>query len=262
VQCLQEGAKAFGWEKRKIEPGQNKQGEYLIGYGVGCGTYPARQQNSSAIIKLTRKGNEVKATIELAASDLGTGSNTIIAQTASDALGLPINKITVTIGDSDLPPAAGSVGSVGAASFSNAVDDACIKITDELITRSGKQFKVKPTASSLMVSEKLAEFQTRADAKAPPDAGNYSCHSFNANFAEVRVNSLTGMVKVPRFLAVTGAGKILNPKTARSQIIGGNVWGIGMALTEESVLDPRWGQFCYPLLSRLPCSLQPGYWID
>lgn len=103
VQCLQEGAKAFGWEKRKMEPRQNKQGEYLIGYGVACGTYPAHQRDSSAIVKLTRDGSEVKAIIELAASDLGTGSNTIITQTASDALGLPINKITVKIGDSALP---------------------------------------------------------------------------------------------------------------------------------------------------------------
>ncbi|MDB5246047.1 MAG: acylaldehyde oxidase [Segetibacter sp.] len=260
VQCLQEGAKAFGWEKRKIEPRQNKQGEYLIGYGVACGTYPARQQNSSAIVKLIRKGTEVKATIELAASDLGTGSNTIIAQTASDALGLPINKITVKIGDSDLPPAAGSVGSVGAASFSNAVNDACIKITDELIAKSGKQFFVRPTAATMMLTEKLTEFETRVDAKAPADAGNYSSHSFNANFAEVWVNSMTGMVKVPRFLAVTGAGKILNPKTARSQIIGGNVWGIGMALTEESVLDPRWGNFVTRSLAEyhVPSNLDIG----
>ena len=243
VQCLQEGAKAFGWEKRKPEPRQVIQGEYLIGYGVACGTYPARQRDTSAIVRLYRKDAIVKATIELAASDLGTGTNTILAQIASDALGLPINRITVKIGDSALPPAAGSVGSVGAASFSNAVNDACIKITDELITKSGKQLFARPTAASLMVTEKLVEFETRADAKAPVEADKYSCHSFNANFAEVWVNSATGMVKVPRFLAVTGAGKILNAKTARSQIIGGNVWGIGMALTEESVIDPRWGNF-------------------
>ena len=243
VQCLQEGAKAFGWDKRKQEPRQYEKGEYLIGYGVAGGSYPARQNNSSAIVKLTRQGNEVKATIELAASDLGTGSNTIIAQTAADALGLPVNKITVKIGDSSLPPAAGSVGSVGAASFSNAVNDACIKITDELMAKTTKQFVAKPTAAQLMISEKIGEYETRADSKAPEDAGNYSSHSFNANFAEVWVNKYTGMIRVHRLLAVTGAGKILNPKTARSQIIGGCVWGIGMALHEESVIDPSYGNF-------------------
>jgi xanthine dehydrogenase YagR molybdenum-binding subunit len=260
VQCLQEGAKAFGWEKRKMEPRQNEQGEYLIGYGVACGTYPARQRDSSAIVKLIRKGSEVKGTIELAASDLGTGTHTIIAQTASDALGIPINNITVKIGDSSLPPAAGSVGSVGAASFANAVNDACTKITDELIAKSGKQFFERPTAAKMMVTENIAEFQTRADAKAPEEADRYSIHSFNANFAEVWVNKYTGMVKVPRFTAVTGAGKILNPKTARSQIIGGCVWGIGMALTEESVLDPRWGNFVTRSLAEyhVPTNLDIG----
>ena len=243
VQCLQEGAKAFGWEKRKMEPRQNQQGDYLIGYGVASGTYPAHQRDSSAIIKLTRKGNDVTAVVELAASDLGTGTHTIVAQTAADGLGLPVNKITVKIGDSALPPAAGSVGSVGAASFTNAVNDACIKITDELIAKSGKQFFVKPTAMQMMISEKVDSFNTRADAKPSAEAENYSLHSFNANFAEVWVNNSTGMIKIPKVVAVTAAGKILNPKTARSQIIGGVVWGIGMALMEESVLDNRYGNF-------------------
>lgn len=243
VQCLKEGAKVFGWERRKIEPRQNRQGNYLIGYGVAAGTYPARQRDTSATVKLTRNGSDVRASIELAASDLGTGTHTILAQTAADALGLPINKIGVRIGDSALPPAAGSVGSVGAASFANAVNDACVKITDELIAKSGKQFFVRPTAAEMMASENINEFQTRVHAKPPADADKYSSHSFNANFAEVWVNDSTGMVKVQRFVAVTGAGKILNPKTARSQIIGGNIWGIGMALTEESQIDPRWGNF-------------------
>ncbi len=243
VQCLKEGAKAFGWEKRKTEPRQNKDGNYLVGYGVACGTYPANQRDSSANVRLIRRAEETIATIELAAADLGTGTHTIIAQVAADGLGLPVNKINVKIGDSDFPPAAGSVGSVGASSYSNVVNDACRKITDELIVKSGKKFLVRPTAAQLMASENISAFETRSDSKALPEVQKYSVHSFNANFAEVRVDIHTGMVRVSRFLAVTGAGKILNPKTARSQIIGGNVWGIGMALTEESVVDPRWGNF-------------------
>lgn len=243
VQCLQAGAKAFGWEKRKQQPGQNKQGNYLIGYGVSCGTYPAHQRPSSALVKLSRQGADVTARVELAAADLGTGTFTILTQTAADALGLPINKVTVNIGDSTYPPAAGSVGSVGAASYTNAVHDACLKITDELMARSGKQYFARPTAAQLMQSEKITDFQTRSESKAPENAEEYSSHSFNANFAEVRVDSATGMVRVERFLAVTGAGRIMNPKTARSQTIGGNIWGIGMALTEESLIDPRFGNF-------------------
>jgi len=243
VECLKEGAKAFGWEKRNPKPGQQQHGDYLIGYGVAGGTYPARQRESSAIIKLTRTGNTVEARVEIAAADLGTGTHTILAQTAADGLGLPLKQVHVFLGDSNLPPAAGSVGSVGAASYANAVNDACEKITNELLTKSGKQFFVRPTAAQLMISEGTTAYQTRMDAKPPEGADDYSAHSFNANFAEVWVSRSTGMVKVKRFLAVTAAGKILNPKTARSQIIGGNVWGIGMALTEESIIDPRWGNF-------------------
>ena len=243
VRCLKEGARAFGWEKRNALPGRQQYGDYLIGYGVADGTYPAHQQASSAIIKLTREGNKIIAIVEMAAADLGTGTNTILAQTAADGLGMPIGQVRVKIGDSDLPPAAGSVGSVGATSYANAVNDACVKITDELIARSGKQFSIRPTAAGIMESEQIDAFQTRVDARAPTGASAYSSHSFNANFAEVWVNRSTGAASVNRFLSCTAAGKILNLKTARSQIIGGNVWGIGMALTEESVVDPRWGNF-------------------
>ncbi len=243
VQCLKEGAAAIGWQKRKALPGQNIQGDYSIGYGLACGTYPSRQRETSANIMLTKKGKEVTAVIELAASDLGTGTNTILAQTAADGLGIPVKQITVRIGDSDLPPAAGSVGSVGAASFANAVNDACNKLTEELIAKSGKQFFVKPTAAQLMISENITNYQSRVNAKPLPEAEKYSCNAFNANFAEVWVNNHTGMVRVKHFVAATAAGKILNQKTARSQIIGGVTWGIGMALTEESLIDERWGNF-------------------
>ena len=243
VKSLQEGARVFGWNKRKMEPRQVRQGSFLVGYGVGCGTYPARQRPSSAIVKLSRKGNDVEASVELAASDLGTGTHTILAQTAAEELGLPIENVGIKIGDSSLPPAAGSVGSVGAASFANAVFDGCVKITDELIAKSGKQFFDRPTAASLMVTEGLSSFETRVDARPPENVGDYSSHAFNANFAEVWVDELTGMVRVPRVVAVTAAGNILNPKTSRSQIIGGVIWGIGMALTEESVVEPRYGNF-------------------
>jgi xanthine dehydrogenase YagR molybdenum-binding subunit len=243
VECLKRGAEIFGWSKRKQEPRAISDGEYLIGYGVACGTYPARQRDTSAIVKLTRRGDDVNASLELAASDLGTGTHTILAQTAADALGLPLEKIGVRIGDSTLPPAAGSVGSVGAASFANAVNDACVKAVNELQAKTNRQWFAPPSVAQLMEAANLSEFQTRVDAKPPQDANNYSAHSFNANFCEVRVNAETGMVRIPRFVAVTGAGRILNLKTSRSQIIGGVIWGIGMALTEESVLDPRWGNF-------------------
>lgn len=243
VECLKKGAEVFGWSKRKMEPGQIREGNFLIGYGVGCGTYPARQRDTSAIVKLVRNGDGVRATVELAASDLGTGTHTILAQTAAETLNLPLEKIGVKIGDSALPPAAGSVGSVGAASFANAVFEACAKAVSELQAKSGRQYFAAPSVEELMKAANLNEYQARVDAKPPQSANDYSSHSFNANFAEVWVNEMTGMVRVKRVVAATGAGRILNPKTADSQVIGGVIWGIGQALTEESLLDPRYGNF-------------------
>jgi xanthine dehydrogenase YagR molybdenum-binding subunit len=243
VAALKRGAEMIGWSKRKMEPRQIRNGDYLIGYGVAAGAYPARQQPTSAIVKLTRNGDDVNASVELAASDLGTGTHTIIAQTAAETFDLPLEKIGVKIGDSSLPPAAGSVGSVGAASFCNAVSEACVQAKNELQAKTNRQWFAEPTIAQLMTAANLTEYQTRVDAKPSPEAQNYSCNAFNANFSEVWVHEPTGMIKIPRHVAVTGAGRIMNAKTARSQIIGGCVWGIGMALTEESILDPRWGNF-------------------
>jgi len=243
VEALRRGAEVIGWKNRKMEPRQNRQGDFLVGYGVGCGTYPARQRDTSANVILTRNGNDVTASIELAASDLGTGTYTILAQTAAETLGLPIGKIGVKIGDSSLPPAAGSVGSVGASSFANAVYEGCLKALEELQAKSNRNWFAAPTVAQLMEAANLTEFQTRVDAKPLPEAQNYSSHSFNANFAEVWVNAETGMVRVNRLVAANAAGRILNPKTADSQVIGGAIWGVGQALTEESILDPRYGNF-------------------
>ena len=258
--ALRKGAEMFGWSKRKQEPRQNRSGDYLIGYGVAAGSYPSRQAPTSTIVKLTRNGNDVNASIELAASDIGTGTYTIVAQTAAETLGLPIEKIGVKLGDTTLPRAAGSGGSVGAASFCNSVSEACAKATSELQAKTNRQWFKEPSVAELMEAANLNEYQTQADAKQGPDAQKYSCHAFNANFAEVWVNASTGMVRVARHVAVTGAGRIMNAKTARSQIIGGCVWGIGMALTEESILDPRWGNFVTRTFAdyHIPANLDVG----
>ena len=243
VEALKRGAEIIGWKNRRQEPRQNPNGEYLVGYGVAAGAYPSRQAPTSAQVKLIRNGDDVIASVELAASDIGTGSHTIIAQTAAEVLGLPLTKVGTKLGDSTLPPAAGSVGSIGAASFTNAVSEACIQAKNELQAKSNREWFAAPTIAQLMEAANLTEFQTRVDTKPTGEADKYSCHAFNANFAEVWVNEMTGMVRVPRHVAVTGAGRILNAKTARSQVIGGVVWGIGMALTEKSVMDYRYGNF-------------------
>ncbi|MGH9820892.1 MAG: xanthine dehydrogenase family protein molybdopterin-binding subunit [Pyrinomonadaceae bacterium] len=241
--ALKKGAEIFGWNKRKQEPRQNTSGDHLIGYGVAAGSYPSRQAPTSTLVKLTHDGNDVTVSIELAASDIGTGTYTIVAQTAAESLGLPIAQVGVKLGDTALPRAANSGGSIGAASFCNSVSEACIQAKTELQAKTDRKWIKEPTVAELMEAANLKEFQVQANAKQGPEAQKYSCHAFNANFAEVWVNKYSGMVRVTRNVAVTGAGRIMNAKTARSQIIGGCVWGVGMALTEESTLDPRWGNF-------------------
>ena len=243
IECMREGAKVFGWEKRKFEPKQNREGDYWIGYGMACGVYPARQRESSALVKLKRNGEDVSASIQLAASDLGTGTYTILAQVAAETLGLPVSKVGVKIGDSALPPAAGSVGSVGAASFCNAVFEGCVKAMTELQAKTNRQWFAEPTVLQLMEAVNLNEFEARVDTKPLPEAENYASLAFNANFAEVQVSESTGMVRVRRLISATAAGRILNPKTAQSQMHGGGIWGIGQALSEESEIDARWGNF-------------------
>jgi xanthine dehydrogenase YagR molybdenum-binding subunit len=258
--ALEKGSRIFGWERRKQEPRTTRSGDFLVGYGVAIGAYPSRQQGTSARVKLTKNGKDVTAIVELAASDLGTGTYTILAQTAAETLGLPIGKITVSIGDSTLPPAAGSVGSIGAASFCNAVSEACDQAKSELRTKSDRKWIAAPSLWELMDAAGLNDHQTSVTARPQPEAQKYSSHAFNANFSEVWVNELTGSIRVPRLVAVTGAGRIMNAKTARSQIIGGCVWGIGMALSEESILDRRWGNFVTRTFAdyHIPANLDVG----
>ena len=260
IECMQAGAKKIGWNKRKFEPRQNQVDDYLIGYGLGCGTYPARQRFTSTLVKLKKDGDDVKATIELGASDLGTGTYTIVAQVAAETLGLPVIKVGVRIGDSNLPPAAGSVGSVGAASFSNAVFECCEKVLEDLQAKTNTEWFAKPTILQLMKAANLNDFQTKTDTRPLEETKNYSAHAFGANFAEAWVSESTGMVKVKRFVTATGAGQILNPQTAESQMHGGVIWGIGQALTEESEIDPRWGNFVTRTLAdyHIPANLDIG----
>jgi len=156
---------------------------------------------------------------------------------------LPLADIDVKIGDSKLPPTFGSGGSWGAGNFTNAVYEACTILEKQLAERVGGTFKKPPTVAELMAIGRIDEIAAEGKAVPSPEMQKYSIYTFAANFAEVRVDAELGRVRVTRFLTATAAGRILNPKTARSQLIGGIVWGLGQALTEESVLDKRYGNF-------------------
>lgn len=260
VQAMKAGAEKFGWSRRKFESRSIKQGKWLVGYGMAGVSRGAPYRETSARVKLIRKNNDVTALVEMAATDIGTGSYTIIAQAAAESLGLPVEKVEVKIGDSSLPPTPGSGGSWGAGSFSSAAYAVCEKVKAELQAQVKVNFVKAPTISELMAAGNLNEFRAETTEKPSAEFSQYSHFSFGANFCEVWVDESLGIVRVPRFLMAAAAGRILNPKTASSQVIGGVVWGIGQALTEESVLDRRYGNFTTRTLAdyHVPVNLDVG----
>jgi xanthine dehydrogenase YagR molybdenum-binding subunit len=260
VQCLKTGADNFGWNKRKYEPRSNKNGRWLVGHGMASVSRGAPLRESSARIKVTNKNKDVRAVVEMAATDIGTGSYTIIAQTTAEKLGLPVNKVTVKMGDSGLPPTPGSGGSFGAASYTSAVATVCDKLKNELQSKVNIRFIKEPTVAELMIAANLNEFQSEGTMKPSAEFDKYAHFSFGSHFAEVWVDESLGIVKIPRFTTTIAAGTILNEKTARSQIIGGVVWGIGQAMTEESVLDKRYGSYVTRTLAdyHVPVHLDVG----
>ena len=258
AECIKIGAEKFDWKNKwKPEPRSNKEGNWLIGYGMSGSSRKSPYSESSAQILLNLEGNTLNATVELDATDIGTGSYTIIAQTASEYLDIPVEQITVNLGDSDFPVTPGSGGSWGAASFCNGVRAAC--------EAAKKELKEKGNSSSesvvdLMKAANVNEFKAKGTAKPTEEFDKHSVYSFGANFAEVWVDEFSGMVRLKHFVNVGSAGKILNPKTAYSQIIGGITWGLGQALTEHSTVEPNHGNFITRTLAdyHVPVNLDLG----
>jgi xanthine dehydrogenase YagR molybdenum-binding subunit len=216
VACLREGAERFGWAQRDPVPGIRRDGEWLIGTGVAASTYPAYRSPAQASVRAEGESYLVR----ISGSDLGTGARTVLTQIAADALEVAPDRVRVELGDSELPPAGVAGGSMGTASYGTAVHKACRALRED----RGEE----------------ASADTAEDVKAQAEL---SRHAFGAQFAEVRVSAVTGEVRVPRLLGVFAVGRIINAKTARSQLIGGMTMGLGMALLEESVLDVRFGDY-------------------
>jgi xanthine dehydrogenase YagR molybdenum-binding subunit len=212
VACLREGAERFGWNAGEA----GRDGRWLIGVGVASSTYPARLTPSTAYARAESDGT---FTIRITASDIGTGARTALTQIAADTLDVPLERVHVEIGDSDFGQAMLAGGSIGTASWGSAVVKACRAL------RAGQDEATVDTSDDVNSYEPLAK------------------HAFGAQFVEVNVNVDTGEIRVPRALGVFACGRIVNPKTARSQFIGGMTMGISMALLEESVIDPRFGDF-------------------
>ena len=227
VACLREGAQRFGWQPRDPTPRLRRAGHWLIGTGVAASSYPALQFPAAALVKVDQAGNYQ---VRIDAIDIGTGAWTALTQIAADALEVPPERVQLGIGDTSLPQALWATASTGTASWGWAIYNAA----SALRARLQEEFGGSVPAEGL---EATGTFQ------ANPEAQQYAMQAFGAQFAEVRVNMDTGEVRVPRLLGVFAAGHIINPKTARSQFLGGMTWGLSMALHEESVLDPRFGDY-------------------
>ncbi len=217
VECLRRGAELFGWAGRDPRPGVRREGRWLVGTGVASATYPVYLMASSARARRCPDGT---FEVGVNATDIGTGARTVLRQIAADALGVEPDRVRVDIADSDLPEASVAGGSSGTSSWGSAVHVACRRLLD------GEQDEVVADNSEVVDAEVGA-----------------SRHSFGAHFVEVRVDVDSGEVRVPRMLGVFAAGRIVNPRTARSQLLGGMVMGLSMALHESGSLDVEHGDY-------------------
>jgi xanthine dehydrogenase YagR molybdenum-binding subunit len=262
-ECYRQGAEAFGWNQRKAEPRSMRDGNDLVGWGMATGVWEALQMPAAARIVLTANGH---AEVSCAASDIGTGTYTILAQVSADTLGLPIENITIKLGDSTLPQAPVEGGSWMAASASHAVAATAEEVRGELLALAKKMTgspladakleEVTLTDGKVVSKQDASRAVSIADAMRQgkieriekektnnfPDDKSHARNTHSAVFAEVKVDEQLGVVRVTRVVSAVAAGRILNTKTAHSQIMGGVVWGIGMALHEETVFDHRFGR--------------------
>jgi xanthine dehydrogenase YagR molybdenum-binding subunit len=251
-ECYRMGAERFGWAKRKMDPRSTRDGHRLVGWGMATSVYPARRSPASALARLNPDGTVL---VEAGSQDLGGGTYTIMTQIAADQLGVPIRNVTFLLGDTKFPETPVSGGSQTAASCGAAVYQAAAALRQKIVdlaqiqTGDAALMRIENgivSAGSTQVSirdllARTGHSYLEAQAKTTEETKQFSTFSFGAQFAEVRVDADLGQLEVTRMTGVFAAGQILNAKTARSQFIGGMVWGISMALHEDTMYDPRLG---------------------
>jgi xanthine dehydrogenase YagR molybdenum-binding subunit len=264
-ECYALGAERFGWKNRTPKPGSMKDGDLLVGWGMATAVYPGNRWPASASMRLTPDG---RALVRAATQDLGTGAYTVFTQVSADALGLPVERITFELGDSEFPEAPVSGGSNSTASVSEAIIQAAAALkaklagiaaadpgsplaglgAEELALSEGRLVAASAPARGVALEElvkRSGEPAVEASASVKIDdekTKKYSIHSFGAHFCEVKIDPLLPRVQMTRWVSVMDIGRVLNPKTSRSQILGGVTMGIGMALMEHTVYDPRTGR--------------------
>lgn len=264
--CYEQGAHSFGWENRSPEPRSMKEGKNLVGWGMATGIWEAQQQRASAKAVLTADG---KLETSSCTADIGTGTYTVMAQIAAETLGLPLEAVEFKLGDSDLPTSPVEGGSWTVASNGSAVKLACeavgkklLKLAQDLenspfpdaefedVVFADGQIRLKNDSSKFVSTtdvmrrsetEKIEE-EVLSQPNTPEQA-KYTRNAHSAVFVEVKIDEDLGTIHVTRVVSAIAGGRVLNPKTARSQILGSVVWGISQALHEETVVDQKFGRF-------------------
>ena len=264
VECLREGARRFEWDRRPQRPGSLREGRWLIGYGMAAAIRMQFQMPTKVRVQL---GPDGIAIVHSDMTDIGTGTYTILTQVAAEALGLPVERVRVELGQSDFPQSAGSGGSWGANNSCTALHRACEALRGKILLSmrndARSPFRGLDTTGAVFSqgritlgsrSEALSEMIARnpaglaaegetASMREDPNYRQFAIHTYGAHFAEVGVDADTGETRLRRMLGVFSGGRCLNAKTGRSQLIGGMTFGVGMALLEEAVVDTRSGAF-------------------
>ncbi|MGI4877383.1 MAG: xanthine dehydrogenase family protein molybdopterin-binding subunit [Janthinobacterium lividum] len=251
VECFDAASAAFGWSKRDPRPGSMRDGDWLVGYGCATTCYPANSMAATARVRLTADGH---ARVQIAAHDVGTGATTIMGQIAATAFGIPLENVSIEMGDSRLPPGPVAGGSMTTASAGSAVKAACDKVAARFGNAVPQGAALKPAFDALKLGsiEEYAEwnpptspdgaarlYDGRTGGGAEGEEKKALSYAFGAEFVEVHVHSRTREIRVPRVVGAFAAGRIMNPRTARSQLMGGLIWGVSSALLEATEIDRK-----------------------
>ena len=251
VECFDAGAAAFGWNKRNTAVGSMRDGDWLVGYGCASTCYPAHSTPATARVRLSSDGS---ARVQIAAHDVGTGATTIMGQIAAAAFDIPLDQVTVEMGDTRLPPGPVAGGSMTTASAGSAVQAAC----DKVIARFGNRLPNGPALKAAFAKMNAGVVEEYAEWSPPKSKGGVAklyeghmgggaegeekpllAYAYGAEFVEVHVHARTKEIRVPRITGAFAGGRIMNPRTARSQLMGGLIWGVSSALHEATEIDPK-----------------------
>lgn len=244
--CYEQGSRAFGWGKRDPRPRSMRNGEWLVGMGMSAGIYKSDRAAASARARLGADGSLL---IQTAAADVGPGTYTILTQIAAETMGVEASRVRVELGDSAFPQAPPQYGSHTAVSVGSAVHDVCQELKQKLAALAGNKLSDAPAGraqksyEAILRQHKLPELVVVTESKGGPELEAVARRSFAAHFVAVEVHPTLGTVRVTKIVSAIDAGKVLNPKTARSQVLGAATWSIGMALMEEGIIDNRSGRY-------------------